>query len=253
MTGSPLIVINNPAPICAPSTVDLTAQVITSGSSSGLTFTYWTDAAGTIPFVTPRSAPAGTYYIKGTTPEGLFAIKPVTVTVYKIPLANAGTDQVLAHQFETTLDAQIAQNYETGVWSVISGTGEFFDTTNAKTPVSGLSMGKNFLRWTVTNGACPAASDTIMILVHGIAYQTLITPNMDGKNDYFILNGSGTDGKMNLIVFDRRGVQVYKNMNYDNSWNGVDYNGKILPDDTYFYILKTENGINEKGYIVVRR
>jgi len=114
-------------------------------------------------------------------------------------------------------------------------------------------MGKNLFLWTVTNGVCPKASDTVIILVHGLAYQTLITPNMDGKNDYFILKGTDTEGKLNLIIFDRRGVQVYKNGNYDNSWNGVDYNGKILPDDTYFYILKSENGINEKGYIVVRR
>ena len=253
VTSTPLIVINNPTPVCTPLTVDLTSQGITSGSSSGLTFTYWTDASGTVPFATPHSAPAGTYYIKGTTAEGLFSIKPVTVTAYTVPLANAGADQVLAHQFETTMDAQIAQNYETGAWSLISGTGELFDTTNAKTPVSGLSMGKNLFLWTVTNGVCPKASDTVIILVHGLAYQTLITPNMDGKNDYFILKGTDTEGKLNLIIFDRRGVQVYKNGNYDNSWNGVDYNGKILPDDTYFYILKSENGINEKGYIVVRR
>jgi gliding motility-associated-like protein len=253
VTGTPLIVINNPTPVCIPSTVDLTSQGITSGSSSGLTFTYWTDATGAVPFATPHSAPAGTYYIKGTTAEGLSSIKPVTVTVYKVPLANAGADQVLAHQFETTMNAQIAQNYETGEWSLISGTGELFDTSNAKTPVGGLSMGKNLFLWTVTNGVCPTASDTVIILVHGLAYQTLITPNMDGKNDYFILKGTQTEGKLNLIIFDRRGVQVYKNGNYDNSWNGVDYNGKILPDDTYFYILKTGNGTTEKGYIVVRR
>ena len=253
LTNSPVIVINNPAPVCTPSKVDITAPGITSGSSSGLTFTYWTDAACTVPFVTPGSAPAGTYYIKGIATNGLSAIKSVIVTVRNIPLANAGVDQVLAHQFETTMDAQIAQNYETGAWSLISGTGELFDTTNAKTPVSGLSMGKNLFLWTVTNGVCPTASDTVNILVHGLAYQTLITPNMDGKNDYFILKGSDTEGRLNLIIFDRRGAMVYKNGNYDNKWNGVDYNGKILPDDTYFYILKTEYGITEKGYIVVRR
>jgi gliding motility-associated-like protein len=248
-----LLVINNPAPVCAPSTVDLTAREITSGSSSGLTFTYWTDIAGTIPYINYRTASAGTYYIKGTAADVFSSIKPVTVRVYSIPVANAGTDQLLAYQFETTLHAQLANNYEKGIWSLISGTGEFSDTTNAETQVSGLLMGKNLFRWTVTNEVCPAASDTVIVLVHGLASQTLITPNMDGKNDYFILKGSDFEGKMDLIIFDRRGVQVYKNSNYDNSWNGVDNNGKILPDDTYFYIVKTGNGINETGYIVVRR
>jgi gliding motility-associated-like protein len=253
LTGTPLLVINNPAPVCAPSSVDLTAQEITSGSSSGLTFTYWTDAACVIPFINYHSAPAGTYYIKGTTTEALSLIKPVIVRVYSVPIANAGADQVLAHQFETIMNAQLSHTYETGIWSLISGTGELFDTTNTETRVSGLTMGKNKFRWTVTNGVCTATSDSVIILVRGLASQTLITPNMDGKNDYFMLKGSESEGKMDLIIFDRRGVQVYKNGSYNNSWNGVDYNGKTLPDDTYFYIVNTGNGINETGYIVIRR
>jgi len=253
LTGTALLVINNPPPVCTPSTVDLTSQEITSGSSSGLTFTYWTDAVCTIPFINYHSAPAGTYYIKGTTAESLSLIKPVIVRVYSVPIANAGADQVLAHQFETIMNAQLSHTYETGIWSLISGTGELFDTTNTETRVSGLSMGKNIFRWTVTNGVCAATSDSVIILVRGLASQTLITPNMDGKNDYFMLKGSESEGKMDLIIFDRRGVQVYKNGSYNNTWNGVDYNGKTLPDDTYFYIVKTENGVNETGYIVVRR
>jgi gliding motility-associated-like protein len=76
---------------------------------------------------------------------------------------------------------------------------------------------------------------------------------MDGKNDYLILKGSDMIDKMELVIFDRRGVQVYRNKNYDNSWNGVDYKGNPVSDDTYFYVLKTEDGISASGYIVVRR
>jgi len=82
---------------------------------------------------------------------------------------------------------------------------------------------------------------------------TLITPNMDGRNDYFIIGGSGAKGKVELVIFDRRGAQVYKNLNYDNLWNGVDYNQNPLPEDTYFYVLKTRNNQSNTGYIVIRR
>ena len=45
-----------------------------------------------------------------------------------------------------------------------------------------------------------------------------------GNNDYFILRGIENLGKTELIVFDRRGVEVYKDQNYNNDWDGVDYN-----------------------------
>jgi gliding motility-associated-like protein len=92
-----------------------------------------------------------------------------------------------------------------------------------------------------------------MILVRDLIIPTLITPNMDGRNDYFVIGGVISKERLELIVFDRRGVQVYKNANYDNSWNGIDLNKKQLPEDTYYYVLKPTNEQSIKGYIVIRR
>jgi gliding motility-associated-like protein len=250
--GLPMLIITDPSAVCSPNTSDITNSSITEGSTPGLIYTYWTDANATIVYNTPTAATAGTYYIKGTTVSGYFNIKPVTVTIDQLPVPNAGIDQTLEYQFNTTLDATIINN-EAGIWSLISGSGNFSDNTDPKALVSDLSPGDNIMLWTVKRGVCPEVSDTLIILVHNLVIPTLITPNMDGRNDYFVLRGFATLGKTELIIFNRSGTQVYKNLNYDNSWNGVDYNKNPLPDDTYFFVLKAENGKSVSGYIVIRR
>jgi gliding motility-associated-like protein len=95
--------------------------------------------------------------------------------------------------------------------------------------------------------------DYILITIKDLVIPTLITPDMNGKNDYFIIKGIETFGKAALTVCDRRGAVLYENTDYDNTWSGFDYKGNPLPNDTYFFLLKPEIGKSIKGYIVIRR
>ena len=250
--GVPTLIINDPEPVCYPETVDLTAEEITEGSTPGLSFTYWEDSNATIEYQTPGQATEGTYYILGTTVSGYFNIKPVVVTVVHQPVANAGPDQVLNYKFETELHAELDSGLM-GTWHVLKGSGNVRNDTLPVTTVSGLSLNENVLLWTVTNGVCPASRDSLIITVNDLIIPTLITPNLDGRNDYFVLRGIETLGRTELIIFDRRGALVYENPDYDNSWDGVDQKGNPIPDDTYFYTIIPETGKAFKGYIVIQR
>jgi gliding motility-associated-like protein len=143
--------------------------------------------------------------------------------------------------------------HETGIWSLVSGSGKLLNPDSENSSVTGLSLGENIFKWKVSNGVCPSSDDYMIIKVNDLVIPTLITPNGDQNNEYFVLRGIETLGKTELIVFDRRGAQVYKDLDYGNDWNGLDDNGNPLPDDTYFFVIKTHNGKSMSGYIVIRR
>ena len=249
---TPFVNITAPDPVCYPATVDLTSQEITAGSSVDLVYTYWKDKETLIPMINPEIAPAGIYYIKGTNQYQFFAVEPVEVIVKTAHIADAGPDQQLENVYQTTLNA-VADSDMSGTWSVLSGSASFKNNTEAETVVTNLSNGENVLLWTVSDDVCPMSFDTISIFVNDFRIPSLITPNMDGVNDYFVISWGENNGDISLVIFDRRGLKVYENSHYNNSWNGVDNNGKALPSDTYFFTLRTITGKQLSGYIVVRR
>jgi gliding motility-associated-like protein len=234
---------------CKGSSVQLNA--IGAGTVSWIPVAFVSNPDIVNPIATPDTTT--TFTVNLTDQFGCKNSASIIIEVRDKIVADAGPDQTLGYVFTATLAAKIAHSYETGVWRLISGTGEIVDSTAANTTVNGLAVGDNKLLWTVSNGFCPPSRDTLIISVINFEIPTLITPNMDGRNDYFVLRGLSTLGKTELIIFDRRGIQVYRNTNYDNTWDGVDYNKKPLPDDTYFYIIRTANGKSFRGYIVIRR
>lgn len=94
----------------------------------------------------------------------------VTVFVYSNaqPAANAGPDQQLcAPGTTTTLAANNVIFPATGAWTVVNGTGTFANASSPTSSVSGLSIGVNTFRWTITNGPCvpPTSQDDVVVTV----------------------------------------------------------------------------------------
>ena len=179
----------------------------------------------------------------------------VNVEVRVQPVADAGPDQTLDYLFEATMEAAEPNdnNNETGEWTLLSGLGVLSDINDPGALISELDLGDNSFIWTVTNGVCPVAADTVNIIVKDLVIPTLITPNQDGKNDLFIIKGIETLGKTSLTIFNRWGARLFENSAYDNKWNGVNDNEDPLPDDTYFFVLRPEKSKPVSGYIVIRR
>jgi len=130
----PTVVTHNPNAVCEPNTVNLTAASVTEGSTSGLTYTYWTDANATNAYSTPATASAGSYYIKGTIPAtGCFDIgDPVLVTVNPLPNVTAiASDNELCIGESVTLTG--GGNANTYTWDNGVTNGISFIPTETKT------------------------------------------------------------------------------------------------------------------------
>jgi len=208
------------------------------------------------PFIpNPVASPSETtaYTVTLTDQWGCKNSDQVNVEVREQPVADAGPDQVLEFRFDTRLDAKSLEINQTGEWTILEGKGDISDKNDPDARVTNLGIENNRFVWTVSNGACPSSTDTVNIMVHNLIIPTLITPNLDGNNDYFVIKGIETLGKSSLIIFNRWGAQVYQNENYDNSWDGTDEKKNQLQEDTYFYILRSEEGLTFKGYVIIRR
>jgi gliding motility-associated-like protein len=194
---------------------------------------------------------AGSYSVKVKDNSGCrsAASVPAKVIVNERPVAYAGPDQVLNFVFETRMNAVLAES-ESGAWSLISGSGHINDILSPTTLVTELSVGENVLLWKVKNGNC-GDSTKVKITVNELFVPTVITPDGDGENEYFKIGEFS--GKVELIIFNRWGVEEFTNSDYLNDWNGNSNKGIKLPNDTYFYMLKFENGWIKKGSVLIKR
>jgi gliding motility-associated-like protein len=117
--------------------------------------------------------------------------------------AQAGVDQSICSDV-AILQANLPQ-VGTGLWSIVSGTGQIENAFAANTNVSGLSTGENVFQWTTLNGVCPASSDQVIItkaiepdpafagedaLICGTSYVLQASEANVGIGEWLVIDGS---------------------------------------------------------------
>jgi gliding motility-associated-like protein len=83
----------------------------------------------------------------------------------------------------------------------------------------------------------------------------LVTPNGDGINDFWYLDGIDLYPDNEVLIFNRWGDQVRVFQGYNNSnknWDGTNEKGENLPDGVYFYIIKIKDLKTFTGWVYLR-
>ena len=311
VNSSLVLNITNPASVCAPATVDITATSVTAGSIGSGILSYWTDAAATIALPNPSIvASIGTYYIKsisGTCSD----IKSVMVVI----INNQPTNSVQYICFDKaglivapiTIDTNLSATDYSFVWtlagnplgiatssyktstvglysiaatSLTGGCKVVFnaDVKESKEAIASATVGNEFdnqqqIIVTVTGGlgnyeyqlddglpqsipifSVSKAGDYIvkvidklgcnnfLLPVNVLNYPRFFTPNTDGYNDTWNIEGLNQPEKAIIYIFDRYGKLLKQISPVGRGWDGI-YNGVALPASDYWFRLLYQDSI----------
>ncbi|WP_282787229.1 choice-of-anchor J domain-containing protein [Flavobacterium croceum] len=218
-----------------------------SGSASVSTGNLSSSATYALVSVSSATTPSCSQTVTGSAVVSLYSIIQTDVSATCIDYELQLTTSPINNSYNTT-----SASYQ---WVDSNGVsvGSNSDTFNVNDYLEMYPNASFPLTFTVTvsqNGC--SGSDSIIIENHPCKLIPKgISPNGDGDNDRFDLNGLGVN---ELVIFNRYGTKVYAFQGkYTNQWNGLSDDGKELPDGTYFYSIVKDNGTTVTGWVYINR
>jgi gliding motility-associated-like protein len=157
-SAAPKVVVNNPT-ACSPDKIDLASTAVTSGSDTGLSYTYFADSNATIALTNFNAVSSGTYYIKATNGK-CTTIVPVVATINPLPVAAITyTDASYCNRG----NASVTQTGTTG--GTYSGdTGLVINSTTGLIDLESSSIGTHTITYTFSNGTCSNTAVTTVAI-----------------------------------------------------------------------------------------
>jgi len=238
IVGGPMSVTVNADfnPVCAGNPVVI--EAVPSGGSGSFTYTWTSDPPGvnyTSQIITVNPEVTTTYFVEVT--DGYTTLNDqITITVYPVPIANAGPEQEINYGTWTLLDGsasngQAPYSYNWSPPDKIEG-----DITIANPQTKILKANQNFQLRVVDNHGCPGDPSEVTVKVTGSALgaQPISEPAQIcvGQTATLISNVSGGGG----------GPYTVEWRTTDGSWSQQGDNVQVSPTETTKYFVKVTDG-----------
>lgn len=108
----------------------------------------------------------------------------------------------------------------------------------------GVSLGSSI--FTVTDACGQVRNGAVNVIT--CLVPNVFSPNGDGQNEFFEIQGIDAYPNSKLQVWNRWGVLVYESENYENFWSAEEQ-----PDGVYYFILQRADGKIINGEVTVAR
>ena len=229
------ITMNGPSEFCMGNNVILSAD-------SGLLYSWST--GDSIQSITIGSS--GTYIDTVTDPiTGCVNRDSVTITVYPLPIANAGNDTTISFGYSAYLNGSGGVMYS---WSPGSDLNDSMFTDPEASPMSTTT-------YTLTVTDINGCIDTNRVIItvekdYLFIISNILTPNGDGDNDIWYIDNIENYPDCKVSIYNRFGTEILPPSIYMNDWGGT-YKGSNLPDGTYYYILQCPDKIFSGGVTIL--
>jgi gliding motility-associated-like protein len=128
------------------------------------------------------------------------------------------------------------------------------DSTKMKPTAKPTATTVYTVKGTTTEGCSAQASVTIQVATEGLGIKAapLFSPNNDGTNDDWVIQGVLNYPDCSLNIFDSKGRRVYEKKGYQNDWK-ADINGNPLPEGVYYFVFGCPDEKPTTGTVTVVR
>jgi gliding motility-associated-like protein len=243
----PVVNVSGPDSVCLGQSTQLTA--------SGASIYEWTPAEGLSnpnianPLAKPDASQIGgglssviTYQVTGYDSKKCFSdTKTVNITAFNYPVLTLVPNATINVGGSYQINATATTNIVSLNW-IPSNT---LSCNNCLAPLATPTKTTKYDLTALNDGGC-ATTDSIRIQVicNGANFfvPNTFSPNGDGVNDYFIINGVGLNVIPSITIYNRWGQVVFQKSNFApntaaNAWDGT-FNGKPAPSDVYIYTIQ---------------